>query len=74
MVDLGSGSSVLSVKDGRVMVDVCISDGLPCSRDLKGVGIGACIRKWGAGVRICCRFSDVSIFEDWFRKIRVSVG
>ena len=44
-------------------VDVCLSDGLPCSRCVKGVGIGACVKSLRGKMFICCRFSDVSVFE-----------
>lgn len=66
LVALGSGSSVVSVKNGRVMVDVCLSDYLPCCRDVKGVGIGHCVKAYArcTTVRICCRFSDISLLED----------
>ena len=44
-------------------VDVCLSDGLPCSCRIKGVGIGACVKRFRDKVLICSRFSDVSILE-----------
>ena len=52
------------------MADVCVSDNLPCSRSVKGVGFGSCVKRLGGTVRVCCRFSDasVSIFVDWIRK------
>lgn len=61
-VDLGSGSSV----------NVCICDRLPCSRFVKGIapsirGVGVCVKSWRGAVRICCRFSDVSLFEEALR-------
>jgi hypothetical protein len=42
-------------------VDLCLSDGLPCCASVKGVGCGACVKRWGAAVRVCCRFSDVVV-------------
>ena len=47
----------------RKAVDVCRSDHLPCSRMVKGVGIGSCVKNFRGRIIICCRFSDVSIFE-----------
>lgn len=44
-------------------LDICISDGLPCSRSIKGVGIGWCIKSFKDSVRVCARFSDVSLVE-----------
>lgn len=49
-------------------IDICISDNLPCSRFVKGVGIGACVKSYRGTVCVCCRFSDVSIFESAIRK------
>ena len=46
------------------MINVCPSDGLPCSYRIKNVGIGACVKRWRDKVRICPRFSDVSFLED----------
>jgi len=56
---LGSGSSVPLSST----VNICISDNLPCSQHVKGVGFGSCIKnlaRWGT-VRICSRFSDVHV-------------
>jgi len=44
-------------------VDVCLSDWLPCSKMVKGVGIGACVKNFRGKIIICSRFSDVSILE-----------
>jgi hypothetical protein len=41
-------------------VDLCPSDGLPCSCSVKGVGIGFCFKSSRGKMIICCRFSDVS--------------
>ena len=45
------------------MNEVCLSDWLPCSRRVKGVGIGMCVKNVRGKIVICCRFSDVSILE-----------
>jgi len=47
---------------------VCPSDGLPCSGRIKGVGIGVCVRRFRDKVRVCSRFSDVSILETWMQE------
>jgi len=44
-------------------LDICLSDGLPCSCHVKGVGIGLCVKRFRDAVIVCCRFSDASIFE-----------
>ena len=46
-------------------VDYCLSDGLPCSSSVEGVGVGFeyCVKSRGDTVVICCRLSDVSILE-----------
>lgn len=44
-------------------VDICPSDMLPCSCHVKGVGIGLCVKNFRGEIIVCCRFSDVSIFE-----------
>ena len=44
-------------------VDICPSDMLPCSCHVKGVGIGLCIKDSHGEIIVCCRFSDVSVFE-----------
>jgi len=46
--------------------DICISDRLPCSCQVKGVGIGVCVKNSGGKIIVCCRFSDVSLFEHSF--------
>ena len=46
--------------------DICISDRLPCSCQVKGVGIGVCVKNSHGKIIICCRFSDVSDFERSF--------
>jgi len=53
---------------GLKFVDLCLSDGLPCSRSIKGVGIGACVKNSRGKMIVCSRFSDVSLFEDWVSK------
>ena len=42
---------------------ICISDGLACSRSIKGVGLGWCIKSFKDSVRVCARFADVSLLE-----------
>lgn len=49
------------MNSGKRLVDICVSDNLPCSSSIKGVGIGACVKNWHGTVRICCRFSDKSV-------------
>lgn len=44
-------------------VDVCLSDWLPCSKMVKGVGVGVCVKNFRGKIIICSRFSDVSILE-----------
>ena len=50
------------------VMHLCFSDGLPCSCDVKGVGIGECVKDFRGKIIICCRFSDVSILEFSNRK------
>jgi len=47
-------------------IDICLSDGLPCSRGIKGVGFGACVKNRNGSVRVCARFygNCVSLLED----------
>ena len=45
------------------MNDVCLSDWLPCSCMVKGVGIGSCVKTFRGKIVICSRLSDVSILE-----------
>ena len=57
--------------DSRKFVDVCLSDWLPCSCMVKGVGIGMCVKNFRGKIIICSRLSDVSILELMIReKIR----
>ena len=44
-------------------LDICSSDRLPCSCSIKGVGFGSCVESLNGSVRVCARFSDVSILE-----------
>ena len=44
-------------------LDVCLSDGLPCSRFIKGVGFGVCVKSLDDTVCLCPRFSDVCLLE-----------
>lgn len=44
-------------------LDVCPSDGLPCSCFIKGVGFGACVKNLDGTLCVCPRFSDVSLLE-----------
>ena len=50
-------------------IHVCLSDGLPCSSRIKGVGIGVCIKRFRDKVRVCSRFSDVSSFLAWMQEV-----
>ena len=56
----------MSCRERSSTIDVRLDDGLPCSRCVKGVGIGACVKRFRDKVCICSRFSDasVSLFED----------
>ncbi len=49
-------------------IDICPSDNLPCSCDVKGAGIGECVKNLRGDIIVCCRFSDVSILEFSIRK------
>ena len=49
-------------------LDICLSDGLPCSCHVKGVGIGLCVKDLRGEIIVCCRFSDVTILEFSNRK------
>jgi len=46
----------------------CDSDGLPCSCRIKGAGIGVCVRRFRDKVRVCPRFSDVSLMLAWMQE------
>jgi len=48
--------------------DICSSDGLPCSCSIKGVGFGGCVKSLSGSVRVCARFSDVSLLERSIRE------
>lgn len=45
------------------MNETCLSDMLPCSCKVKGVGVGMCVKNFRGKIVICCRFSDVSLLE-----------
>jgi len=61
---------VASKVGDKFMVDLCLSDFLACSRGIEGVGLGGCIKRWGSVVRVCSRFSDVSLLEDSIREMK----
>ena len=45
------------------MNEICVSDMLPCSCKVKGVGIGMCVKNVRGNIVICCRFSDPYTLE-----------
>ena len=47
----------------KTYLDICLSDDLPCSCSVKGVGIGFCVKNSRGKIIVCCRFSDVSLLE-----------
>jgi len=62
------GVAVAMKNDGRKFISLCLSDGLPCSCSIKGVGIGFCVKNSRGKMLVCPRFSDVSILEFGIRK------
>ena len=56
---MGRGVAVAMKRD---YVSVCLSDDLPCSGMVKGVGFRDCIKAGVGTVRICCRFYGRCIY------------